>query len=545
MRIKKPTYVEAARSHSVLFRCAKTTLRGTGAIINLNIVKYSFIMVFIVLIGIFIGVLTCVYIYFKYVVFNFWRNLGVFFPEPVVPIGNVAAIVARKVPVGIFFQDMYMKYKHHGAFGLYTFFKPNLVITDLELIRTVLIKNFHNFHDRGFYCNEKIDPLTGHLFLLSGQKWKNMRAKLTPTFTPVKIGQMFEIAKKIGNNFAIYLENKAQMKESIEMKDMFSRYTTDVIMATAFGINSNCINEPNNKFRIYGKKILKVNSIWVAIFMFAPQIMNFFSIPITHRSVTKFYMKMFREIVEYRQNNKIINNDFVDLLMELMENSHNDNKPDKAIKLTMVEATAQSFAFFVAGFETSSATASYTLFELAQNQNIQDKLCDEIDQVLKKYGDLTYEALKNMTYLHQVIQESMRKYPSVPVLNRICTEEIDLPITDIDVCIPKGTLITIPVLGIHRDPTIYPDPDKFDPERFCEDENKKRHSCAFLSFGEGKRKCIGAQFGLMQTKVGLVCLLSNYKFKLHPRSKKAFIFSEKCIGLGVKGGIYFIIEPRK
>ncbi|XP_039306128.1 probable cytochrome P450 6a14 [Solenopsis invicta] len=396
----------------------------------------------------------------------------------------------ENLSTGIFFQDMYMKYKHHGAFGLYTFFKPNLVIADLELIQTVLITNFDNFHDRGFYCNEKIDPLTGHLFLLPGQKWKNMRAKLTPTFTLFQIKQMFKIAKEIGNNFAIYLENKAQMKESIEMKDMFSRYTTDVIMSTAFGTDSNCINEPNNEFRIYGKRILKANSIWVAIFMFAPQIMEFFSIPITHRSVTKFYMKMFREIVEYRRINKITRNDFINLLMELMENSHidnYDNKPDKETKLTMTEATAQSFAFFIAGFETSSATASYALFELAQNENIQDKLYDEIDRVLKEYGDLTYNALKDMTYLQKVIDESMRKYPSVPILNRICTEEIDLP----DIHVPKGTLITIPVLGIHRDPTIYPDPDKFDPERFCKDEKEKRHPCAFLPFGKGQRMCIG------------------------------------------------------
>ena len=78
--------------------------------------------------------------------------------------------------------------------------------------------------------------------------------------------------------------------------------------------------------------------------------------------------------------------------------------------------------------------------------------------------------------------ESMRKYPSVPILNRICTEEIVLPTR---IRVPKGTLITIPVLGIHRDSTIYPDADKFGPERFCEDEVKKRHSYAFLPFGEG------------------------------------------------------------
>ncbi|XP_011170634.2 probable cytochrome P450 6a17 [Solenopsis invicta] len=127
----------------------------------------------------------------------------------------------------------------------------------------------------------------------------------------------------------------------------------------------------------------------------------------------------------------------------------------------MAEATAQSFAFFIAGFKTSAATASFALY-LAQNEDIQDKLWEEIDEVLIKYGDLTYDALNDMKYLQKVIDESMRKYSSVPILSRTTT----------DIHIPKGTLITIPVLGIHRDPMIYPDPDKFDPERFCDEKRK-------------------------------------------------------------------------
>ena len=87
------------------------------------------------------------------------------------------------------------------------------------------------------------------------------------------------------------------------------------------------------------------------------------------------------------------------------------------------------------------------------------------------------------------VTETLRKYPPVPILNRICTKEIDLPNTNIRV--PKGALITIPLLGIHRDPSIYPDPDKFDPERFNADKIKERHPNAYMPFGEGPRNCIG------------------------------------------------------
>lgn len=106
---------------------------------------------------------------------------------------------------------------------MYTFFKPNLVVADLDLIRTVLTKEFGSFHDRGMFCNEKIDPLSGHLFLLPGKKWRNLRVKLTPTFTTGKLKQMFTVLKECGEQFAQSLESKAQAKECIEIKDIFAR----------------------------------------------------------------------------------------------------------------------------------------------------------------------------------------------------------------------------------------------------------------------------------------------------------------------------------
>ncbi|XP_039312723.1 cytochrome P450 6k1-like [Solenopsis invicta] len=506
-------------------------------------------MVLVELIGAFIVVLSIVYIYYKYVIFNFWRKRGVFYIEPVVPTGNVTPLVTGKTQVGVFFHDAYLKYKNHRAFGMYTLFMPNLVIADLDLVRTVLTKEFKSFHDRGMYCNEKIDPLTDHLFLMSGKRWRNMRVKMTPTFTSGKMKQMFVILKECGEELAKYLDSKAQTRDSIEIKDTFGRYTTDVIMSAAFGIKSNCIEEPNNEYRVQGKKIFDVNSIKLAMFFFAPQILDFFSIPFTERSVTDFYMKMFRETVEYRQANQIVRPDFMNLLIQLMERGYVDPEDDRKTtvssnisKLTMAEATAQGFVFFAAGFETSSSTATFALYELAQYQDMQDKVSNEINEILAKHGGLTYDAVNDMTYLHKILNETLRKYPPLPILNRICTEEINLPTTNIR--LPKGTLITIPLLGIHRDPSIYPDPDKFDPERFNADKVEKRHPYAFIPFGEGPRNCIGSRFGYLQTKVGLVYLLSKYKFKLHSRTPVPLVFSERSAVLATKSGVYLTIEPR-
>ncbi|TGZ56270.1 Catalase [Temnothorax longispinosus] len=429
-------------------------------------------MVFAELIGAFIAALSILYIYYKFVIFDFWRKRGVFYIKPAVLTGNITALLTGKKQIGVFFHDIYMKYKGHRAIGMYSLHKPNLVVADLDLIKTVLTKNFASFHDRGTFCNEKIDPLSGHLFSMPGKKWRNLRTKMTPTFTLGKIKQMFPIVKECGDELANYLDSKVQMRDSIEMKDIFARYTTDVIMSTAFGIKSNCIEDPNNEYRKHEKKIFEMNTIWIALFWFTPNIMELFSIPITPQSVTSFFMNLFRENVEYRQAHNIIRHDFMDLLIQLIdkgyvdpENSTNTTTTETTSsinKLTMEEATAQSYIFFIAGYETSSTTGTFALYELAQHHDMQDKVCKEIDEMLAKHGGLTYDALNEMTDYEEIsTSTNVKSY-------------------------------------LYR--------------RYKLTDNE--HSCAKGDFNH----YTSAQFGYVQTKVGLVSLLSKYKFNLHPQT---------------------------
>lgn len=101
-------------------------------------------------------------------------------------------------------------------------------------------------------------------------------------------------------------------------------------------------------------------------------------------------------------------------------------------------------------------------------------------------------------------------------LIRIASKDYLIP--DSNLTIEKDTLIFIPVYGIHYNADIYPQPEKFDPERFNEEQKKERHPMAHIPFGEGPRNCIGLRFGLMQTKVGLINLLTNFKFSPSART---------------------------
>lgn len=139
--------------------------------------------------------------------------------------------------------------------------------------------------------------------------------------------------------------------------------------------------------------------------------------------------------------------------------------------------------------------------------------------------------------------ETLRKYPVFPIINRITVADYLVPGTT--TTIEKGRKVFIPVYGIHHDPEHYPDPEKFDPDRFTADAIQQRHSMAFLPFGNGPRNCLGQRFGLMQTKIGLVTLLMHYRFKMTDKTNYPISFNLKSFSfmLAIKGGVHLHAEP--
>lgn len=175
----------------------------------------------------------------------------------------------------------------------------------------------------------------------------------------------------------------------------------------------------------------------------------------------------------------------------------------------MNEMIAQCFVFFLAGFETSSTTMTFALYEMSVNPEIQDRVREELHRVLKKYDNkICYDSLKELEYMQQVIDgndvenfishylpvyyfflETLRKYPPLPFVTRKCVEDYTIPNTGIT--IDKGTGVLIPITNIHYDEDIYENPKEFNPERFTKENKQRRHPYAHIPFGEGPRICIG------------------------------------------------------
>ncbi|XP_031334881.1 probable cytochrome P450 6a14 [Photinus pyralis] len=165
----------------------------------------------------------------------------------------------------------------------------------------------------------------------------------------------------------------------------------------------------------------------------------------------------------------------------------------------------------IADYETSTPVISFCLYELAINADIQNKARDEVTEVLAKYNeDFCYDAVKDMTYLEKCVKETLRKYAPASVHPRECTKPYTDPHTGIE--IDQGTLTFIPVHGLHMDPNIFPNPERFDPERFSNDAISSRHPCSWIPFGFGPRMCLGMKPGIAKVKVCLAKLLQHFEF---------------------------------
>jgi cytochrome P450 family 6 len=452
---------------------------------------------------------TIIYLINKYF-HSYWTRRNVFQVEPTFLVGNIGRLLTLKAQMGDIFNDIYNKYKNKPFLGGYLMYKPMLIVQDPVLFQDVMIREFTTFHDRPTPGDAAENfPLVGNLFNLRGQKWRDIRIKLSPTFTSGKLKAMFPIMRDCCIVLQDYVEkNIKNGTKDFDFKDLLARLTINNISSVAFGVENDCINEPDNIFRKMGLKMFEpslFNGVINTLAFFTPDLFTKLKINPFKADITEFVYSLVNQTVDYREKNNYQRNDFMQLLIELKNKGYvsadkkdehevewksEANGDGKYTKLTIDELAAQAFIFFGAGFETSSSTMSFCLFELARNKDVQQKVQEEIDRVMKTAGPegMTYDLLNEMKYLDCCVDETLRKYPLVPVLFRISTKDYKIP--DTDVIIEKDTSVFIPLMGMQRDPNIYENPLQFKPERFIDSPTgnpKISAGIVYAPFGDGPR----------------------------------------------------------
>ncbi|XP_015114680.1 cytochrome P450 6k1 [Diachasma alloeum] len=477
--------------------------------------------------------------------FNYWTKRGVKQIPPVPFFGSFKEIILQQQFPGHFFRDWYEKYSPLPYIGFYVLDKPFLLIRDPELVKNVLVKDANYFQDKHLTANSNDTLSAANLFLIKNPAWKYVRSKLTSVYTAGRLKKMFELMMDVCKDLETFLESQKLEGAGrvLEMKDVSAKFTTDLIATTAYGIKANSLNDPEAEFRKHGKKIFEFTTYrgyeFLAMF-FAPQFVKPLNIQFFHKESTKFLREALWNTLVERQNSGIKRPDLIDLLIELRKNQPEEEK--KIFEFDGDNLVAQAAVFFTGGFETSSTVMSFCLYELATHPEVQDKLRQEIKAALDENdGKLTYEmTTSGLPYLDAVLAEVLRFYPPLPYLDREASYDYKIPGTDL--VLKKGTPVLIPMLGLHFDEDYFPDPFRFNPDNFSEENKKARKGGVYMPFGDGPHACIGLRLGLIQAKLGIITLLSKYEISPCKETLIPMRLNPKAVISTPDGGIYLTVR---
>ncbi|XP_075979970.1 cytochrome P450 6a9-like [Anticarsia gemmatalis] len=405
-------------------------------------------------------------------------------------------------------KDIYDKYEatHIGTSMGST---PALILKDVEDIQAVLAGDFQSFYSRGIQINPNDILADNLLFMGDYRKWKLIRQKLSPVFTSSKLKNMFYLIEKSARDFIELIEDNRHLRK--QPFSVLYTYTTASIGAAIFGIDTQTKNTMESPFLDMAWKAVKPSfktNIQVFLSNAFPSLVNIFNFKVFGEH-EDFFVGIVKKVLESRRHDTKRRHDFIEMCLELQKHGiMQDFTTGYELNPTDEVVAAQAFALFIAGADTTANALHFTLLELSNNPKILTKLHKEIDGIFGTFREeLSYNDVEKLQYLDMVVSESLRKYPPIGFLQRLCTKDTVLPSK---VNVEKDTAVVIPVFAIHRDEKYYPQADVFDPERFSPRNVQSLPKFTYLSFGEGNRVCIGTRFARLQLKAALAWLLRRF-----------------------------------
>ncbi|XP_028644431.1 cytochrome P450 3A25 isoform X2 [Grammomys surdaster] len=351
-----------------------------------------------------------------------FKKLGIPGPKPLPLFGTIFNYAGG---MWKFDDDCYKKYGK--IWGFYDGPQPMLAIMDPEIIKLVLVKECYSV----FTNRRPFGPvgfMKKAITISEDEEWKRLRTLLSPTFTSGKLKEMFPIMKQYGDILVRNLRQEEEKGEPINTKDIFGAYSMDVITGTSFGVNVDSLNNPQDPFVQKAKKILKFKFfdpflLSIVLFPFLTPVYEMLNLSIFPRQSMNFFKQFVKRMKKDRlDSNQKKRVDFLQLMM----NTQNSKGQESQKALSDLEMAAQSVIFIFGGYDATSTSISFIMYELATRPDVQKKLQDEIDRALPNKAPVTYDALMDMEYLDMVVNESLRLYPIASRLERVSKKDVEI-----------------------------------------------------------------------------------------------------------------------
>ncbi len=401
---------------------------------------------------------------------------------------------------------------------------PWHMVQDPQANREVLLEKLDNY-PKSDITKDILRPAIGEsLFVAEGKDWRWQRRASAPAFSPRNIADLTPIMTRAAEASAQRIAAAATPGRALNFFDEMVATTFDVIADVTFS-DDNMFDQQAVHAAIdrYIEQAARVSILDILGFpTWVPRPGRMMAMPAIRRMKDQADAAIDRR----RTVPDAAQPDLLSLLVDAA-----DEKTGRT--MTTGELRDNLLTFIVAGHETTALTLSWALYLCAFDPAVQDKACAQAQDVL---GDraATAEDVRNLPYIRQIIDETLRLYPAGGFLSRTAQEDDTL----IGRPIKARDTVMLPVYALHRHHDLWEDPNAFNPDRFADPKAIDRY--AYLPFSDGPRICIGASFALQEAVIILATLLARFKFTSVPGRDPDPVM---ILTLRPEGGVWLTVEP--
>ncbi|KAL3202618.1 hypothetical protein MRX96_042340 [Rhipicephalus microplus] len=411
-----------------------------------------------------------------------------------------------------------LRYQKEGFFAFYLGTRPCITIYKAEHVE-VFLNNRHT-QSKSIHYELLHSWLRTGLLTSAGPKWKSRRRMLTPAFHFKILEDFVAPMNKMARLTAARITDR--IKEPwIDVVPMAAACALDVLLETIMGVtNTNDGGESQryvkNVNSVAERMVRRSQAPWLVLDCLyyrtedGRQYQK--NVSAIHAFTTKVISKRREEIINeiHAANSKKDNTPKMD------EDFHLTGRTFKRLTFIdillrysiEVDSTLTTDDIREEGHDTTAMGIAWSLYMIASHHHVQAKIHKELDSVLQSDldADITLEKIKELKYFDRVLKECQRLFPSVPVIGRATSEDISLG----KHVVPADSDVDIFIYALHRDPSVFPDPEVFDPDRFLPENVVHRHPYAYVPFSAGPRNCIGQRYALMEVKIIVATILRRF-----------------------------------
>ncbi|KAI1300129.1 Thromboxane-A synthase [Halotydeus destructor] len=461
-------------------------------------------------------------------------------PPPHFIFGNSAEFAAKGMKRC--FQEWSEKYG--PVVGFYLGGNPTLVISDMELLRNIEIRDFNLFSSRNELIKGGPHPtIVGQQMVLwlTGDDWKRSRLAIARTFSSTKLKTFADTVKQNVKVISALFERESNgMKDEFDIVPCFRKMTFYNMTETQLSVKVDLEEQQDIKIALDSASSPKIEGLFATLLVLFPELKPIvWPLRQVWEEIREYFlwtsesivMKLARDVLDKRRTSGTECNDMLGFMLQMTKDSKIENddlemaveekaeskNPDPVgtgSKYTDTEMVANMLLNLLAGYETTASTLSYMTHCLTNNPELQEKIRLEVKQLLAQDGVLDYNTVNELPLLAAFMKESLRMFPPLaPFVSRTAAANYEYN----GMTIPAGAGIYVGVNQLHYDKRYWPDPMTFDPERFTGKQTIE--AIAYQPFGAGPRNCVGMRFAVLQIKLAMAEFLLKYRFERGPTSE--------------------------